>query len=130
MPRSKVSVDYLISGEEPERMLIKEEQELLTLYRSLTEKEKGKAEVLLEQLAEESAERKEKKSSWQKSPDDFLKNYCFWHGVVYQFENMSSFLDTKTGRSRAVYVADLWNCRYINRENFQPKSKNLNMSEV
>lgn len=44
-------------------MLIKEEQELLTLYRSLTEKEKGKAEVLLEQLAEESAERKEKKSS-------------------------------------------------------------------
>ena len=58
-----VSVDYLISGEEPERMLIKEEQELLTLYRSLTEKEKGKAEILLEQLAEESAERKEKKSS-------------------------------------------------------------------
>lgn len=129
MPRSKVSVDYLISGEEPERMLIKEEQELLTLYRSLTEKEKGKAEVLLEQLAEESAERKEKKSSWRRL-DDFLKNPYFWHGVVYTFENMSSFLDTKAGCSQAVYIAVLWNYRYISRENFQPKSKNLNMSEM
>ena len=58
-----ITVDYLLTGEESEKKLAPEEQELLTLYRSLTEKEKGKAEILLEQLAEESAERKEKKSS-------------------------------------------------------------------
>ena len=58
-----VSCDYLLTDKPKGENLAEEEQELLTLYRSLTEKEKGKAEVLLEQLAEESAERKEKKSS-------------------------------------------------------------------
>ncbi len=58
-----IGIQELLTGEESEKKLAPEEQELLNLYRSLTEKEKGKAEVLLEQLAEESAERKEKKSS-------------------------------------------------------------------
>lgn len=58
-----VTIDYLLTGKQENEKLTEEEQELLSLYRSLTEKEKGKAEILLEQLAEESAERKEKKSS-------------------------------------------------------------------
>ena len=58
-----VSCDYLLTGKQEDPQITEEEQEILKIYRSLTEKEKGKAEILLEQLAEESAEKKEKKSS-------------------------------------------------------------------
>lgn len=58
-----INIQSLLTGEEPERTLTPEEKKFMELYRSLTEREKGKAENYIEQLADESAEKKEKQSS-------------------------------------------------------------------
>ncbi len=56
--RLNVSCDYLILGKDNGTVLSDEEQNLLDKYRLLSDKRKGKIELLLEQYTEEQAKEK------------------------------------------------------------------------